>query len=81
MNANQILTVWEPPTLKAAMQPDGARSLSLRAEPNRGWQIQASSDLATWQTLATTTNTTVGFQYTDATAIGSPSRFYRLKSN
>jgi hypothetical protein len=78
VTANQILTFWEPPVLKAAVQPDGACVLNLRAEPNRGWQVQASEDLARWQTLTTVTNTTVGFQYTDAKAVEVGTRFYRL---
>ncbi len=81
VNADQILTVWEPPVMAAAVQPDGACVLTMRAEPDRGWQIKASSDLATWQTLTTLTNTTVGFQYTDSATAGIASRFYRMESN
>ena len=80
VTADQILTLWEPPALKAAVQPDGACTLNIRAEPNRGWQIQASSDLTVWQTLTTVTNTTLAFQYTDTTAVGVASRFYRVGS-
>jgi hypothetical protein len=79
--ANQILSFWEPPVLSASMQPDGACVLNIRAEPNRGWQIQASTDLAAWQTIATITNTTVGFQYTDNAAAGMACQFYRMGSN
>lgn len=78
--ADQILTLWEPPVLKAAMPAGGASQLDIRAEPNRSWQVQASSDLGVWTTLTTVTNTTVGFQYTDATAVGVGTRFYRLVS-
>ncbi len=78
---NQFLTLWEPPSISAETKPDGACVLSIRAEPNRAWQIQASSDLATWETIATITNTTVGFQYTDTAAAGMACRFYQLKSN
>ena len=80
VNADQILTVWEPPALKASLQSDGTCVLNIRAEPNRGWQIQASGDLATWQTLTTVTNTTLAFQYTDTGAVGVASRFYRVGS-
>lgn len=79
--ANQFLTLWEPPAISADTKPDGACVLSIRAEPNRGWQIQASSDLAAWQTIATITNVTVGFQYTDTAAAGMACRFYRVESN
>ena len=80
VNADQILTASEPPALKAAVQPDGGCVLNIRAEPNRAWQIQASSNLAAWQTLATLTNTTLAFQYTDTGAVGVASRFYRVGS-
>jgi hypothetical protein len=75
---DQILTLWEPPALAAAVQPDGACVLSVRAEPNRGWQIQASGDLAEWQTLTTMTSGTVGFEFVDSTATGMDCRFYRV---
>ncbi len=77
--ADQILTVWEPPVLRAAMAPDGACVLSLRAEPNRAWQIQASSDLVTWETLTSVTPTAVAFEYTDPAVAGMSCRFYRVK--
>jgi len=54
--------------------------LNIRAGPNQGWQIQASSDLVAWQALTKVTNTTVGFQHTDTTAVGVGSRFYRVGS-
>ena len=76
--ANQILTIWEPPALKAAMQADGACVLNIRAEPNQGWQIQASSDLVTWETIVTVTPTTVGFQHVDPAVPGMTRRFYRM---
>ena len=62
------------------MRADGACELSIKAEPNRGWQIQASGDLVTWQTLTTVTNTTVAFQFTDTAAAGMDCRFYRVES-
>ncbi len=75
----QILTLWEPPAMSAAVRADGACELSIKAEPNRGWQIKASSDLVGWQTLTTVTNTTVGFQFTDTAAAGMDCRFYRVE--
>jgi len=78
--ANQILTLWEPPALSAAVRADGACELTIKAEPNRGWQIKASSDLLTWQTLTTVTNTISGFQFTDTAAAGMACRFYRVES-
>ncbi|MHB1310014.1 MAG: CRTAC1 family protein [Limisphaerales bacterium] len=75
---NQILTVWEPPALKAVVQPDGACALNIRAEPNWAWQIQASNDLLSWQTLDTVTPTTMPFTFTDTAAVGRNCRFYRV---
>jgi hypothetical protein len=77
---NQFLTLWEPPTLSAEVRADGTCELSIKAETDRGWQIQASSDLLTWQTLTTVTNTTVEFQFTDTAAAGMDCRFYQVKS-
>ena len=79
MAADQILTVYEPPALSAAVRADGACELTIKAEPDRGWQIQASSDLLTWQTLTTVTNASYQFQFTDPRATNYTSRFYRLQ--
>jgi hypothetical protein len=76
--ANQFLTVWEPPAVHAALLEDGACELTITAEPNRAWQIQGSADLESWETLATVTNTTARFGYTDAASPGMASRFYRV---
>ncbi|MHB1309674.1 MAG: FG-GAP-like repeat-containing protein, partial [Limisphaerales bacterium] len=75
---NQILTVWEPPVLKAVVQADGACALNIRAEPNRAWQIQASNDLLTWQKLVEFKSATMDFQYGDTAAAGMDCRFYRV---
>ena len=76
---DQLLTVWEPPAMSAAVRADGACELTIQAEPNRVWQIKASSDLLNWQTLTTLTNTTVTFEFTDTAAAGMASRFYRVE--
>ena len=77
---NQFLTIWEPPALKAVVQPDGACALIIRAEPNRAWQIQASNDLLSWQTLDTVTPTSMPFTFTDTAAVSMDGRFYRVFS-
>ena len=76
--ADQILTVWEPPFLRAAMLANGACQLTVSAEPNRAWRLEASSDLRTWEPLATETHAEVTFQYTDTAASGAGRRFYRI---
>lgn len=77
---NQFLTVHEPPALTGAVRADGACELGIKAEPNRVWEIQASSDLLTWQTPPTVTNTSYQFQFTDPAAAGMVCRFYRVES-
>jgi hypothetical protein len=54
--------------------------LNVVAEPNRAWQIQASSDLLTWEILATITPTSPNFRYTDTAAVATAPRFYRVGS-
>jgi enediyne biosynthesis protein E4 len=74
----QFLTIWEPPALKAAIQEDGACELTVTAEPNRTWRIDASADLQTWQAIATVKNTTAQFGYTDSVSAAMACRFYRV---
>ena len=46
---------------------------------NANYQVQASSDLQTWQTLGTTTANGAGaFEFVDASAGGFTERYYRL---
>lgn len=78
VTGDQSLTVWEPPYLRAALLPNDACQLTIKAEPNRAWRIEVSSDLKTWGPLATETHAEVTFQYTDTTAVGSGQRFYRI---
>lgn len=78
LTINQFLTIWEPPAVSAAVRAGGACELTVKAEPNRGWQIKASSDLVDWQTLTVVTNTASPFTWTDTTASGTACRFYRV---
>lgn len=78
VTGDQSLTVWEPPVLRAAMLPNGACQLTIKAEPNRAWRIEVSSDLKTWEPLATEIHAEVTFQYTDAGASALGQRFYRV---
>jgi hypothetical protein len=74
----QLLTIWEPPALHAAVLADRSCLLTVSAQPNRPWQIESSPDLSHWQTLTTTTNANVKFQYDDQATSGALARFYRL---
>lgn len=78
VGANQFLTIWEPPVIRATTQNDGTCRLLITAEPNRPWQIQASSDLNTWRGIASITNNVPTIGYADETAAGMPCRFYRV---
>ena len=78
--ANQILSVWEPPAISATVSADGACELTIKAEPNRAWEIKVSADLRTWETVESFTNATVGYQFTDPAAAGMACRFYRVAS-
>ncbi|MHC1766696.1 MAG: CRTAC1 family protein [Verrucomicrobiia bacterium] len=74
----QLLTIWEPPALRGAVLADCSCQLTVTAEPNRAWRIEASTDLKTWQALTIVTSANVKFQYTDNAANGMVSRFYRV---
>ncbi|MHC1763867.1 MAG: FG-GAP-like repeat-containing protein [Verrucomicrobiia bacterium] len=74
----QFLTVWEPPAIKAAVGESGGCVLTITAEPNRTWRIEGSEDLETWQVVATVTNPTPTFGYTDSASAAMICRFYRV---
>ena len=74
----QYLTVWEPPALRGAVVADGSCQLTVTAEPNRPWRIEASTDLKTWRKLETVTNTQATFQFKDTAANDMVCRFYRV---
>ncbi len=77
----QSLTIWEPPALQAAVREDGACVLTMTAEPNRSWRIEGSSDLKTWQNLATVNNPVATGVYTDHGLSDMICRFYRIVSD
>jgi len=69
-------------TSKIAFSPisvvgGGDVTLNLVGPPGRVVQIQASSDLTTWDTLATVTNVTGTLQYLDSVPAETIQRFYR----
>ncbi len=75
---NQFLTIWEPPYLTAATNEEGDCELSVIAEPNRPWRLEASTDLVEWRELTTITSSTPNFYYSDRS--GMNCRFYRVNS-
>lgn len=62
-----------------ALQPNGSVKLSFLAWPGVNYTLQASTNLQTWQNLATLVPPSDGiFDYLDVTATNYPTRFYRL---
>ena len=74
----QFLTIWEPPALSGTVLADGSCQLTINAEPNRPWRIEASTDLKAWQTVKSVTSNQTTFQYTDTAANAFDWRFYRV---
>ena len=75
--AGQFVTLWEPPAIRAALEPDGSCQLTIVAEPNRPWRIETSQNLVDWQSLATVTSANATYRYTDTAARATAHRFYR----
>jgi hypothetical protein len=57
--------------------PDGSFQFTLTTAPGNVYDILASADLLSWQTIGTVTNTTGTIQFTDPDAISFDRRFYR----
>ena len=60
------------------MSSSGFR-FTLISDPQLAWQILGSSNLTSWQLLGIVTNAFGEVQFTDPTATGSPSRFYKAQ--
>jgi hypothetical protein len=71
---NQILTVTEPPRLI----PQGVAKFQIQCWINQSFEVQASTDLANWSTVATVTNTTGTLIFEDADAALHDCRYYRV---
>jgi hypothetical protein len=74
VEANQILTVTEPPRLI----PQGAGAFQIQCWINQSFDVQASTDLAAWSTVATATNLTGTLVFQDVEAGQHDSRYYRV---
>ncbi len=64
----------------AVGRADGQTQLVVEAEPNRSYVIQASSDLNTWETIATLSSESGTLQFQDVNAPEGGLRFYRAVS-
>ena len=68
------------PTVRIALTPDLQKfALTITSSPGAVLTIENSSDLKTWSTLATVTNTTGTTQYLDSRTPVQPRRFYRVR--
>jgi hypothetical protein len=74
VTANQQLTVTESPRLV----PQGIGAFKIQCWINQVFDVQASTDLATWSDVATVTNTTGTLVFEDAEAGQHASRYYRV---
>jgi len=51
---------------------------SILSDPHLAWQVRASSNLTSWQSLGTVTNSSTEVQFTDPGALNSARRFYQV---
>jgi hypothetical protein len=72
--ANQVLSVTEPPRLV----PQGIGAFQIQCWINQSFEVQASTDLTLWSTVATVTNTTGTLVFEDAVAGQHECRYYRV---
>jgi len=73
-------SINSPPVLSTPIKaPDGSFKFTLSGLPSRTYEIRASTNLQTWQVIATllNTNTNGMLQVTDPTATNLTRRFYR----
>ena len=74
--AKPYLTVTEP----ARLSMPSLGKLHIQCWKGMAYRIESSPDLAAWTPLATITNLTGKFQWTDPGAPGPSARFYRAVS-
>lgn len=72
-----VKPVRNPSTIQS--MADGSKTVSFQAFPGSTFQVQASTDLVNWATIATVVADGVGgIDYVDAQASNYSSRYYRL---
>jgi enediyne biosynthesis protein E4 len=74
VSANRILTVIEPVRLEAT----GPGRFHFRTWRGHVLTVETSSDLTTWNSIATVTNLSGAVEFTDPSTAVSPQRFYRV---
>lgn len=70
----------QAPTLIPAMLRDGTLQVAAQAAIGQQVEVQASTDLTRWTTIATLTNETGTISFVDDTVNGFPWRFYRTRT-
>ena len=58
---------------------DGQVRLTFSSQAGKDYLIEASSDLATWESAGTVTASGASAEFTDAAAPGFNQRFYRIR--
>jgi hypothetical protein len=59
------------------LTPSGFR-FSILSDPQLAWQVFVSTNLSTWDSLGTVTNTSGQTLFTDPAALGLKTRFYKV---
>jgi hypothetical protein len=68
----------QPPRLgPVSLLASGGLEVTINGAPGQSYQIQASTNLLRWMTLASIVTTNGAAQFTDTSAAGLPCRFYR----
>jgi hypothetical protein len=68
-----------PRLASPAIQAGGSFQMAISGTAGQRYAVQGSSDFLTWTNLATLTNVTGTFQFTDDTNPGVNQRFYRAE--
>jgi uncharacterized repeat protein (TIGR02543 family) len=66
-----------PAVLQVIRLPDGSLLLEIQGQADREYQIQASSNLSSWTTIATEVAVGGVIQFTDPDVTSNPVRYYR----
>jgi len=61
-------------------ETDGAVMLQVRLEPNQAYQLEGSSNLVNWVSLASILDAPVSWEWIAATSPDSPRQFYRIRA-
>ncbi len=75
------LTLRDPPTLSASLNPGGGLDLNFPGLSNATYNVMVSTNLLDWELLGPAIPTAPGsYQFHDRAAVGEARRFYRVRS-